>query len=383
MIYCGGRVMKLSIVIPARNQEETLATVVERVGAVSLSIEKEIVIVDDGSIDGTRRLLETQLRAQVQHCLFQPKTLGRGAAIRAALRVASGDVILIQDAGGAYDPADYTRLLAPILAGRADVVLGSRGHGEPRQLLSFGRALGNRCQTVLSNLLTGLPASDQGSLCKVFRRGILQSIVQEEDGSGFDAELVAKLPSLPLVRVCEVGVSYFERPGKTRAARCWARALRTVWALGKYTFVRRRDGRTTWLAAIRLAAFVFLSLLLLQASDDWRAQAREKLALATALDALQTNSADENGVAVVKGYLPPQGPVGYFTDKGAERWYSMQFHFAPLQLDFGQPKHTVVISDFSAPAKDILAGNKDFKLVATFLKGGPLLRDLRIYKRNR
>ncbi len=374
--------MKLTVVIPSHNQEKTLAGVVEKVGVSCPAIEKEIIVIDDGSTDGTRALLETRLQGKVHHCLFQQKPLGWGASIRAAVEVASGDVILIQDACGAFDPGDYARLLPPILEGRADVVLGSRVRGgEPRQLPSWWWPPGNFLLTGLFTLFTGKFASDIGSACKVFRRDILKSIFQEENGFGFDAELIAKLTTMPSVRVCEVGVSYSEPAGGS--PRTWPRTFewRTLWSLCKYSLVRRRGGRTTWRAAIRLAAFVVFSLLLLQESWGWRTQGYEKFPLSASWQGVRTPDAVEATVATIKGHLPAQGQIGYFTNKGSWRLFVIRFHFAPLQLEFGAPGLAFAITDFPPSAKDVLADDKNYTLLATFPKAAPDLRDLRIYKR--
>ena len=166
--------MKLSIVIPVYNESETIYEVIKRVEAVNG--DKEVIIVDDGSTDGTRTLLKKYEEKEDFKVIYQPKNKGKGAALRAGFEIAKGEVIIIQDADLEYNPKDYPVLLEPILDKRADVVYGSRFLGGPHRVLFFWHYLGNLFLTTLSNMFTNVNLSDMETGYKVFRRKILESI---------------------------------------------------------------------------------------------------------------------------------------------------------------------------------------------------------------
>ena len=200
--------MKLSIVIPVYNEKRTLCEVIRRVKAMDM--EKEIIIIDDGSTDGTRNLLKEYEEREGYTVVYQPRNKGKGAALRAGFAKAKGDIIIIQDADLEYDPKDYPALLEPILDGRADVVYGSRFLGGPHRVLFFWHYLGNVLLTTLSNMSTNLNLSDMETGYKVFKRSVLDSITLKCNRFGFESEFTIKIARNKL-HIYEVPVSYSGR----------------------------------------------------------------------------------------------------------------------------------------------------------------------------
>ncbi len=235
--------MRLSVLIPVYNERETLEEVVRRVRAVPL--DKEIIVVDDGSVDGTRDLAQLLAdRSDVDHLVLQPENRGKGAAIRAGVAKATGDAAIIQDADLEYDPAEYLRLLEPIVDGKADAVYGSRFAGQgPHRVLYFWHYVGNRFLTLLSNMVTNLNLTDMETCYKMFRRQVLESLEIEEDRFGIEPEITAKL-ALGGWRIYEVGVSYSGRTyaeGKKINWKDGLSALRCIFKYGLWRrFTRRR-----------------------------------------------------------------------------------------------------------------------------------------------
>ena len=229
--------MKLSVVIPCYNEVSTIARIIAEVRA-SPHPEKEIIVVDDASTDGTRDKLSGELRPLIDQLVMHERNQGKGAALRSGIRAATGDVVIIQDADLEYDPNEYPKLLAPIAENRADVVFGSRFMGgAPHRVLYFWHRLGNGFLTLLSNMFTNLNLTDMETCYKAFRREIIQSIAIEEDRFGFEPEITAKVAKLG-VRIYEVGISYYGRTydeGKKIGARD---GLRAIYCILKYNLLR-------------------------------------------------------------------------------------------------------------------------------------------------
>jgi len=200
---------KLSVVIPVYNEERWIREVLRRVQATE--IPKEIIIVDDCSKDGTRDILKTITEENVK-IVYQEKNQGKGAALRRGFQEATGDVILVQDADLEYDPAEYPKLLQPILENKADVVYGSRFIGESHRVLYFWHSVANRMLTMLSNMFTNLNLTDMETCYKVFRRDVLQGVALKSDRFGFEPEFTAKMArKKPRWRVYEIPISYAGR----------------------------------------------------------------------------------------------------------------------------------------------------------------------------
>jgi glycosyltransferase involved in cell wall biosynthesis len=231
-------VQSLSIVIPCYNEVNTIESLIDAVLSSSVP-EKEIIVVDDASTDGTQEVIRQKIESRVQRVIFHDENQGKGAALRTGFAAATGDMVIIQDADLEYDPRDYPKLLTPIIEGKADVVFGSRfTGGDSHRVIYFWHSVVNKGLTLLSNMLTDLNLTDMEVCYKVFRREILQQITIEEDRFGFEPEITAKVARLKC-RIYEVGISYSGRTyseGKKIGVRDGVRA---VWCILKYNLFRR------------------------------------------------------------------------------------------------------------------------------------------------
>jgi glycosyltransferase involved in cell wall biosynthesis len=228
--------MKLSVVIPVYNEANTLLNLIERVQRAP--VDKEIIVVDDCSTDGTADLLKQASLAPNVKTFFHQVNQGKGAALRTGFAQATGDMVIVQDADLEYDPQEYPKLVKPIVDGLADVVYGSRfAGGETHRVLYFWHSIGNHLLTLCSNALTNLNLTDMETCYKVFRREVLQRIVIEENRFGFEPEITAKMAKLR-VRVFEVGISYAGRTYEEGKKIGWKDGVRALWCILKYNVFR-------------------------------------------------------------------------------------------------------------------------------------------------
>jgi glycosyltransferase involved in cell wall biosynthesis len=228
--------MKLSIIIPVYNEKHTIEEVINRVRETDVGMEKEIVIVDDGSKDGTQDVLNN-LNFPDTKTFFHAKNQGKGAALHTGFSNAQGDIILIQDADLEYDPAEYPTLLKPILDGRADVVYGSRFLGGPHRVLFFWHYVGNKLLTTLSNMLSNLNLSDMETCYKVIKKEVLDRITLKSKKFGFEPEITIKLAKLK-VKIYEVPISYSGRDYSEGKKIGWRDGIAAIYHILRFKFFK-------------------------------------------------------------------------------------------------------------------------------------------------
>lgn len=225
--------MKLSIIIPCYNEKEFLPQLISLVNKSPVE-EKEIILVDDGSDDGTTDIIKSQLEEDVDKVVYHPENRGKGAAIQSALRHVTGDLVIIQDADLEYDPEEYKKLMVPVLEGKADVVYGSRFLGEgPHRVHLFWHYVGNRLLTILSNMFTNLNLTDMETCYKLFRTEIIKGITIRQKGFGIEPEITAKIAK-KRCRVYEVGISYYGRSYNEGKKINWKDGFKAIYVILRY-----------------------------------------------------------------------------------------------------------------------------------------------------
>ncbi len=236
---------KLTIIIPAYYEAATIRQVLETIIQLKLnaSVQKEILVIDDGSQDGTTNLIQNFMQENAGEnirSVRHEQNCGKGAAIRTGIKQATGECIIIQDADLEYDPEEINILLDPVLKGKADVVYGSRFQGgRAHRVLFYWHSVGNKFLTFLSNMFTDLNLTDMESGYKLFRREILQNIPLREDGFGFEPEVTAKMARVKGIRVYEVGISYYGRTYEQGKKINWRDGFWAIWCILKYGLLRR------------------------------------------------------------------------------------------------------------------------------------------------
>lgn len=231
--------MKLSVIIPVYNEKNTILETLKRVEGVDLPLEKEIIIIDDCSTDGSQDVLKSLDRNKFK-IIFKEKNEGKGSALKEGFISASGDIIIIQDADLEYDPNDYKKILKPILERKADVVYGSRFlSGEPKRVLFFGHYLGNVFLTLLSNIFTGLTLTDMETGYKVFRKEVVDSFKNKIESKrfGIEPELTARVAKGKW-KVYEVGISYYGRDYIEGKKINWRDGIAAIWHIIKFNLFK-------------------------------------------------------------------------------------------------------------------------------------------------
>lgn len=235
-------IQKLSILIPAYNEEKTISSILAAVLKVDLvqHIQKEIIIVNDCSKDKTVEVVEQFIAENPGHDIklfSQDKNRGKGAAINRAIKECSGDYLIIQDADLEYDPEEYNLLIKPVLKDNADVVYGSRFMGHhPHRILFYWHSIGNKFLTSMSNMMTNLNLTDMETCYKLIRTSIAKNITIKENRFGIEPEITAKLAKVPKIRIYEVGISYYGRTYEEGKKIGWKDGFRALWCILKYRF---------------------------------------------------------------------------------------------------------------------------------------------------
>ena len=231
--------MKLSIIIPTYNEVKTLEEILKRIKN-QIHLDKEIILIDDCSTDGSRELIENKLKLQIDKILLNEKNFGKGYSVRQGIKAAEGDIILIQDADLEYSPSDYDKLINPILNNNADVVYGSRFIGsDEKRVLFFWHTIGNKFLTLLSNIFTNLNLTDMENCFKVFRSDVVKNITLNENRFGFEPEITAKKKKKNF-RIYEVGVKYYGRKYKDGKKITWKDGFSAIRCIIYYNLLNKK-----------------------------------------------------------------------------------------------------------------------------------------------
>lgn len=234
--------MKLSIIVPCYNEKRYIAEIISHIKKSPVP-EKEIILVDDCSDDGTTDIIKNEIEKSVDKVIYHTANMGKGAAINSALRAVTGEAVIIQDADLEYDPGEYPRLLAPIIDGRADVVYGSRFlGGGPHRVHLFWHYIGNKLLTILSNMFTNLNLTDMETCYKLFKTELIKDIEIEEKGFGIEPEITAKIAKTKC-RIYEVGISYYGRSYSEGKKISWKDGFIAIFCIFKYGLLSRSKSR--------------------------------------------------------------------------------------------------------------------------------------------
>ena len=229
--------MKVSIIIPCYNEHKTIDQIVNKILSQN-KIEKEIIIIDDCSTDGTKEILQKNINSKVDKIIYNEKNFGKGFCIKKGVEISSGQIVLIQDADLEYDPSDYNKILKPIFEGNADVVYGSRFVGsEEKRVLFYWHSVGNYLLTTLSNIFSNLNLTDMENCYKAFKSDLIKSINLEEERFGFEPEITAKIAKKK-IRIFEVGIKYFGRTYSEGKKITWRDGFSALRCIIKYNLFR-------------------------------------------------------------------------------------------------------------------------------------------------
>ena len=231
--------MKISIIVPCYNEKNTIEEIINRINRIFLT-DKEIIVIDDKSTDGSLEILQNLKKQQLIHQLIlHQKNQGKGAAVSSGFRQSTGDIFVIQDADLEYDPSEIVQLIQPIINQKADVVFGSRfiGGGSHR-VVYFWHRVGNWILTVFSNIFTNLNLTDMETCYKAFKKEVVNSITIQEKGFGFEPEITAKISKIPEIRIYEIGISYYGRTYKEGKKISWKDGMRAIYCILKYNLFR-------------------------------------------------------------------------------------------------------------------------------------------------